>query len=72
MKKGDKVIYQGQVATVIREVRPKCRCKGIGYYELNLDSYPKNHMHRVPLDIVLEPFKPLEMTKQKLETHKLV
>lgn len=72
MKKGDKVLYQGQLATIVDKVNPRCRCKGKGYYELHIEGYPENHMHRVTLDTLLEPFKPLEMTKQKIETHKLI
>ena len=70
MKIGDKVLYNGQIATVVDKVNPRCRCKGKGYYELNLEGYPKNHMHRVPLDIILEPYVPLTMANQKLEVHK--
>jgi hypothetical protein len=74
MNIGDKVIYEGQVATVVNEVRPKCKCKGkgAGYYELNVEGFPNNHMHRVPLTTVLEPFMPLTMTNQKLNKHKLI
>jgi len=70
MKIGDKVLYQGQVATVVNEVRPRCRCKGHGYYELHLEE--GNYRKKVSLSTILEPFRPLEMTKQKLEVHKLV
>jgi hypothetical protein len=72
MNIGDKVIYEGQVATVVNEVRPKCKCKGAGYYELNVEGFANNHMHRVSLTTVLEPFMPLTMTNQKLNKHKLI
>jgi hypothetical protein len=70
MKIGDKVLYKDQIATVINEVRPRCKCKGAGYYEINPEGYPKNHMIRVSLDTVLEPYKPLTMANQKIEVHK--
>lgn len=68
MKIGDIVSYEGQVATVINEVRPKCRCKGEEYYLLNLEK--SNSIKKVPLSIVLEPYKPLTMANQKIKTHK--
>jgi hypothetical protein len=70
MKVGDKVLYEGKIATIINKVNPRCKCKGAGYYELNLEDYPKNHMHRVSLDVVLEPYTPLTMANQKIEVHK--
>lgn len=68
MKKGDKVLYQGQIATIVDKFNPRCRCKGDGYYELHLEE--GNYRKKVSLTTVLEPFIPLEMTKQKLEVHK--
>lgn len=70
MKVGDKVLYNRQVATVVNKVNPRCRCKGKGYYELNFEGYPENHTIRIPLDTILEPYKPLTMANQKLEVHK--
>lgn len=70
MKIGDKVLYNDQAATVVNKAIPRCRCKGHGYYELNVEGYPKNHRVRVPLDMVLEPYNSLTMAKQKLEVHK--
>jgi hypothetical protein len=72
MKVGDKVLYEGKIATVINKVNPRCCCKGKSYYELNFEGYPKNHMHRVPLDTVLEPYKPLTMANQELKVHNLI
>lgn len=70
MKIGDKVLYKGQAAEVVSENRPRCKCKGAGYYELNVEGYPKNHMFRVSLDTVLEPYTHLTMANQELKTHK--
>jgi len=70
MKVGDKVLYEGQVATLINEVRPKCRCKGDGYYEIEIES--SNSRKKLPLTTVLEPFKPVEMAHQQLTPHTLI
>jgi len=67
MKIGGKVLYEGQVATVINEVRPKCRCKGEGYYLLEVEG---EGTKKVSLTTVLEPYTPLTMANQKLESHK--
>jgi len=72
MKIGDKVLYNGEIATVVSEVTPKCRCKGHGYYELSIEGYPKSRRFRIPLDTVLEPYKPLTMANQELKVHNLV
>ena len=69
MNIGDKVLYEGQVATLINEVRPKCRYKGEGYYELHMEG---NFRKKVPLTTILEPFKPLEMVHHKLTPHTLI
>jgi hypothetical protein len=68
MKIGDKVLYEGKVAEVVGEKRPRCKCKGLGYYELSIEGYPENH--KVPLDVILEYYVPLTMANQKIETHK--
>lgn len=68
MKVGDIVLYEGQVATVVNEVRPKCRCKGEGYYVIHLEE--SNSSRKLPLSTVLEPYKPLTMANQKIEVHK--
>jgi hypothetical protein len=68
MNVGDKVLFEGKVLTVVNEVRPKCRCKGDGYYVLEFEGTTI----KVPLTTVLEPFKPLEMAQQKLTPHTLL
>lgn len=70
MKIGDKVLYEGKVAEVVGENRPRCKCKGAGYYELNVEGFPNNHMHRVPLTTFLEPYTHLTMANQEIKTHK--
>lgn len=69
MKIGDKVLYQGAVATVIKMVIPKCKCKGHGHYILHLEE--GNYRREVPLTTALEPYSPLKANK-KLEVHKLL
>ena len=70
MNIGDKVLYEGQVATIVHEVRPKCRCKGMGHYEIQFEE--GNFRKKVPLTTILEPFKPLEMAHHKLTPHTLI
>jgi hypothetical protein len=67
MNIGDKVLYEGQVATIVREFRPRCRCKGDGHYELHFEE--GNFSKKVPLTTVFEPFKPLAMAQQQLTPH---
>ena len=69
MKVGDIVLYEGQQVTIISEVRPRCRCKGEGYFILELES---GNRIKIPLTTVLEPYKPLTMANQNLEVHKLI
>ena len=66
MKIGDKVLYKGKIATIVNKFNPRCRCKG-KYYELVINE---TDIIRVPLDTVLEPYKPLTMANEKLEVHK--
>lgn len=68
MKVGDKVLYENRVATVINEKRPKCRCKGMGFYEIQIDN--TEIILKIPGNVILELYKPLTLTNQKLETHK--
>jgi len=66
MNIGDKVIYEGQVATVVNEVRPKCKCKGAGYYELNVEGFPNNHMYRVSFNYSFRTFHTINYGKSKI------
>jgi hypothetical protein len=70
MNVGDKVLYEGQVATIVDEVRPKCRCKGQGHYEIRLEE--GNFRKKVPLTTIFEPFKPLNMAHQQIAPHTLL
>lgn len=68
MKVGDKVLYNNQIATIVRESRPKCRCKGRGYYLLEIEG--SDYEIQIPLTTNLELYKPLTMANQNLEVHK--
>ena len=68
MKIGDKVLYEGQVSTVTRVARPRCRCKGMGFYEIQIDD--TDRILKIPGDVVLESYKPPTMANQQLEVHK--
>lgn len=70
MNIGDRVLYNGEPATVSNEVRPKCKCKGQGHYVITLDS--DNTDHKVPLTTILESYKPLNMANQQIEPLRLV
>jgi len=68
MNVGDNVLYDGRVYTILRVVRPRCRCKGNGHYELQ--SQEDGYVIKVPIETNLEPYKPLTMANQILEPHK--
>lgn len=68
MKIGDTVLYEGQIAKLVGEFRPKCRCKGDGFYTLQIEG--EFDFKRIPLTTELEPYTPLTMANQKLESHK--
>jgi len=67
MKIGDTVLYEGQIAKVVGEFRPKCRCKGDGFYTLQIEGVG---IKKIPLTTELEPYTPPTMANQKLESHK--
>jgi len=65
MNIGDKVLYNGEVATLVEEVRPACKCKGKGHYTLQIEG--SNFRKEVPITTILEPYTPLGMN---LKQHK--
>lgn len=67
---GDKVIYEGQIATVISRTIPKCKCKGKGYYKLAVEG--ERGYKRVPITTELEDYNPIGLISTNVQTHNII
>jgi hypothetical protein len=64
---GDIVLFEDKKAVVTDIVRPKCMCKGQGFYMLHLVE--ENYRKKVPVSTILETWKDSFKIEQKLITH---
>jgi hypothetical protein len=70
MKKvGQKVIYEGKVATITSHIIPKCKCKGGRYYKLQFEG--TDNIAKVPMTTTLEDYNPIGMISTNISSHKL-
>ncbi len=69
MEIGQKVIYEGKVATISGRIIPKCKCKGGRYYKLQFEG--TSDIVKVPMTTKLEPYEPIGLIRTNISSHNL-
>lgn len=64
---GDKVIWEGKIGTIVSISRPKCKCKGMGTYNIDVDGV----INKVSLRTKLEKYEPIGFISTNISTHSL-
>ncbi len=64
---GDKVIWEGKVGIIESISRPKCKCKGMGTYNINVDGV----INKVSLRTKLEKYETIGLISTNISPHNL-
>lgn len=67
MEIGDKVIWDGQIGVINGIEKPRCKCKGKGYYLI----YVNGVINKVPLTVKLKPYNPIGLINTNINPHRI-
>lgn len=62
---GDKVIWDGKIGTIVSISIPKCKCKGMGTYNIDVDGV----INKISLRTKLEKYDPIGFISTNISTH---
>jgi hypothetical protein len=66
---GQKVIYEGKVATITSHIIPKCKCKSGRYYKLQFEG--TDDIAKIPMTTKLKDYEPIGLIRTDISSHNL-